>query len=128
MPRKLNAEAAAGFGPRLAQLRKAAGISQMALAAEIGVSQRMMAYYEGPAAHPPANLLPAISRSLGVSIDALLGVENSSRRAKATDTRMQRRLQRIEKLPPAERRQILQMLDALIERGELKRKVQANAA
>ena len=36
MPRKLNPEAAAGFGPRLAQLRKAAGISQMALAAEIG--------------------------------------------------------------------------------------------
>ena len=128
MPRKLNAEAAAGFGPRLAQLRKAAGISQMALAAEIGVSQRMMAYYEGPTAHPPANLLPAISRSLGVSIDALLGVESSRRRSKATDTRMQRRLQRIEKLPPAERRQILQMLDALIERGELKRKVQANAA
>ena len=56
MPRKLHAEAAAGFGPRLAGLRKAAGISQMALAAEIGVSQRMMAYYESPTAHPPANL------------------------------------------------------------------------
>lgn len=128
MPRKLNPEAAAGFGPRLAQLRKAAGISQMALAAEIGVSQRMMAYYEGPTAHPPANLLAAIARSLGVSIDALLGVESSRRRTKATDTRMQRRLQQIEKLPPAERRQILQMLDALIERGQLKRKAQANAA
>ncbi|HQY45812.1 MAG TPA: helix-turn-helix transcriptional regulator [Usitatibacteraceae bacterium] len=128
MPRKLNAEAAAGFGPRLAQLRKAAGISQIALAAEIGVSQRMMAYYESPTAHPPANLLAAIARSLGVSIDALLGVESSRRRAKATDTRMQRRLQQIEKLPPAERRQILQMLDALIERGQLKRKLQANAA
>lgn len=128
MPRKLHAEAGAGFGPRLAGLRKAAGISQMALAAEIGVSQRMMAYYESPTAHPPANLLPAIARSLGVSIDALLGVEGSRRRTKATDTRMQRRLQQIEKLPPAERRQILQMLDALIERGQLRRKVESNAA
>src|SRR5919106_1841843 len=77
---------------------KAAGISQNALAAEIGISQRMMAYYESPAAHPPANLLPAITRSLGVSIDALLGVETAKRRTKAVDTRMQRRLQQLEKL------------------------------
>lgn len=128
MPRKLHAETAAGFGARLASLRKAAGISQMALAAEIGVSQRMMAYYEGPSAHPPANLLPAIARVLGVSIDALLGVEESRRRAKATDTRMQRRLQQIEKLDPTEKRQVLQLIDAFIERGQLKRRASTQTA
>ena len=126
MPRKLHAEAATGFGPRLAELRKAAGISQTALAAEVGISQRMMAYYESPAAQPTANLLPAIARALGVSIETLLGVETSKRRAKASDTRLQRRLQQIEKLSPQERRQILQMLDALIERGQLRQKVQAS--
>ena len=128
MPTKLNAEAAAGFGARLATLRKAAGITQTALAAEVGISQRMMAYYEGPTAQPPANLLPAIASALGVSIETLLGTETSKRRAKATDTRLQRRLQQIEKLPPQERRQILQVLDAFIERGQLKQKVQANPA
>lgn len=128
MPRKLNAEAAAGFGPRLAKLRKAAGISQNALAAEIGISQRMMAYYESTAAHPPANLLPSISRALGVSIEALLGVETAKRRTKAVDTRMQRRPQQLEKLHPAERRQILQVIDAFIERGQLKRKAEKQAA
>lgn len=128
MPRKLHAEAAAGFGPRLAELRKAAGISQSALAQEIGISQRMMAYYESPAAHPPANLLPAIARSLGVSIDALLGVETAKRKTKAVDTRMQRRLQQLEKLDPAERRQLLQLIDAFIERGQLKRKTEKQAA
>lgn len=127
MPRKLHAEAVTGFGPRLAALRKAAGISQTALAAEVGISQRMMAYYESPPAQPPANLLPAIAHALGVSIETLLGVETSKRRAKASDTRLQRRLQQIEKLPPQERRQILQMLDALIERGQLRQKVQASA-
>lgn len=128
MPTKLKAEAAAGFGARLATLRKAAGVTQTALAAEIGISQRMMAYYEGPTAQPPANLLSAIASALGVSIETLLGTETSKRRAKATDTRLQRRLQQIEKLSPQERRQILQMLDALIERGQLKQKVQASAA
>ncbi|MCG3171163.1 MAG: hypothetical protein CALGDGBN_02752 [Pseudomonadales bacterium] len=108
-------------------LSKAAGITQTALTAEIGISQRMMAYYEGPNAQPPANLLPTIGRALGVSIDALLGVEVAKRKVKATDTRLQRRLQQIERLPPQERRQILQLLDAFIERGQLKQKSQAGA-
>jgi transcriptional regulator with XRE-family HTH domain len=123
MPRKLHASAAAGFGPRLTALRKNAGLSQTALAGEIGISQRMMAYYESPTAQPPANLLPAIARVLGVSIDALLGVETTRNKTRATDTRLQRRLQQIEQLPPEERRQILQVLDAFIERGQLKQRI-----
>lgn len=43
-------------------------------------------------------------------------------RAKAVDTRMQRRLQQIANLPPEERRQILQLVDAFTERGQLKRR------
>jgi transcriptional regulator with XRE-family HTH domain len=87
----------------------------------------MMAYYEGPIAQPPANLLPQIARALGVSIDALLGVESSRQRAKASDMRMQRRMAQIEKLSAPERRQILQALDALIKRGQLKQKMQTTA-
>jgi len=121
MPRKVNAEAAIGFGQRLAKLRKAAGITQTAFAQEIGISQRMMAYYEGPTAHPPANLLAPMARALGVSVDTLLGVETSKRRAKATDTRLARRLQEIEKLGAAEKRQIMQIIDTFIERDKLKR-------
>ncbi|GAC1676975.1 MAG: hypothetical protein NVS9B2_27760 [Steroidobacteraceae bacterium] len=126
MPRK--PATANGFGARLADLRKSAGITQTAFAAEIGVSQRMMAYYEGPTAQPPANLLPAMAQALGVSVDALLGSETSKRRAKATDTRMQRRLQQIANLPADERRQLLQLVDTFIDHGKLKRKVQGRAA
>ncbi|MBI2799493.1 MAG: helix-turn-helix transcriptional regulator [Gammaproteobacteria bacterium] len=122
MPKKLNAEAATGFGPRLATLRKAAGITQTALAAEIQISQRMMAYYEGPTAHPPANLLPAMATALGVSVDTLLGIEASKRRAKASDTRLERRLRQIEQLNATDKRQVIQLIDAFIERGHLKRK------
>jgi transcriptional regulator with XRE-family HTH domain len=125
MPRRIKREPSNGFGARLAGLRKQAGITQTALAQEIGVSQRMMAYYEGPTAHPPADLLPAMARALGVSVEALLGTETAKRRAKAVDTRMQRRLQQISTLPPEERRQLLQLVDAFIERGQLKRKVAA---
>lgn len=125
MPKKLKPETATGFGARLAELRKAAGITQTALAAEIGISQRMMAYYEGPTAHPPANLLPAMAKALGVSVDTLLGVEVSKRRAKATDTRLERRLKKIETLDPKARRQIVQLIDTFIEAERIKQKANA---
>ncbi len=59
------------FGERLAALRRAAGFTQVELAAELGISQRMVAYYESPQAAPPAHLLPHIATVLGVSIDEL---------------------------------------------------------
>jgi transcriptional regulator with XRE-family HTH domain len=124
MPARIKREPANGFGGRLASLRKAAGITQTAMAQETGISQRMMAYYEGPTAYPPANLLPVFAKALGVSVDALLGVETEARRAKASDTRMQRRFQQIEKLDTAEKRQLLQLIDTFIELDQLKRKAQ----
>ena len=126
MPPRIKREPANGFGERLSGLRKAAGITQTALAEETGISQRMMAYYESPTAYPPANLLPVFAKALGVSVEALLGVETAKRRTKATDTRMQRRLLQIDKLDAADKRQVLQLIDAFNERGQLKRKGQAS--
>ena len=123
MPKRIKREASTGFGGRLRELREAAGLSQTALAAEIGVSPRMMAYYEGPKSHPPSDLLPEFAKALGVTVETLLGVEVSKRKAKPTDTRLHRRLQQLDQLDPVEKRQVLQVLDAFIERGKLKRKV-----
>ncbi|QCX47911.1 XRE family transcriptional regulator (plasmid) [Ralstonia pseudosolanacearum] len=117
------------FGERMAALRKAAGFTQVELAAELGISQRMVAYYESPQAAPPANLLPAIATALGVSIDELFGRGGKRRLVKQDgDSRLRRRLLAIEKLDPAEKRQVLQLIDAFIERGQLKRKVERSAA
>jgi transcriptional regulator with XRE-family HTH domain len=119
---------AASFGERLAGLRKAAGFTQIELAAELGVSQRMVAYYESPAATPPANLLPQIAVALGVSIDELFGRSQKRKLVKQEgDSRLRRRLLAIEKLDVTEKRQVLQLLDAFIERWQLKRKVESRA-
>src|SRR4051794_26173343 len=53
--------------------------------------------------------------------------ETAKRKAKAVDTRMQRRLQQIASLLPEERHQILQTVDALMERGQLKRNPTASS-
>lgn len=116
-----------GFGERLAALRKGAGFTQTELAAELGISQRMVAYYEQPDVTPPAHLLPAIAQVLGVSIDALYGRTAPKRKLakQEGDSRLRRRLLAIEKLGAAEKRQVLQLIDAYIERGQLRSKVSA---
>ena len=86
----------------------------------------MVAYYENPNTTPPASLLPQIASVLGVSIDELFGRTPKRRLAKQEgDSRLRRRLLAIEKLDAAEKRQVLQLIDAFIERGQLRRKAES---
>ena len=119
MARKKNGQQP-GFGARLSALRKAAGYTQQELAQELGVSRRMVAYYEGETEHPPAALLPSLATALGVTTDELLGVATLRKKAAKPDRRLQRRMQQIERMNPKEKRQALQILDALIEREQLR--------
>lgn len=129
MGKRIQLQETANFGERLAQLRKAAGFTQIELAQELGISQRMVAYYENPNASPPANLLPRIAAALGITIDELFGRPAKRRLAKQDgDSRLRRRLLAIEKLDVTEKRQVLQLLDAFIVRGQLKRKAEKQAA
>lgn len=118
-----------GFNERLAALRKAAGFTQVELAAELEISQRMVAYYESAGATPPAHLLPANAQALGVSIDALYGRNEPKRKLvkQEGDSRLRRRLLAVEKLGSVEKRQVLQLIDAFIERGQLRSKMESRA-
>jgi hypothetical protein len=74
----------------------------------------------------PAALLPQMAEVLGVSADVILGIKPLKKvKSKQPDTRLQWRLQRIEKLDPKARRQITQLLDTFIEREELKQRINA---
>jgi transcriptional regulator with XRE-family HTH domain len=102
---------------------------QVELAAELNISQRMIANYESPNAAPPAPLLPAITQALGVTIDELFGFNIKRRLVKQDgDSRLRCRLLAIDKLNAADKRQVIQLLDAFIERGQLKRKIESRAA
>jgi transcriptional regulator with XRE-family HTH domain len=122
MPKK-NTSDIKGFGQRLAAFRKAAGFTQEELSSEIGVSRRMIAYYEGETQHPPTTILPRLAQALGVSVDELLNGEQRRKAAPARpmSNRLQRKLQQLEKLGAKEKRQALQLLDMFIEREQLKR-------
>ena len=102
-------------GARLARLRKAAGYTQAELAEAIeGVSRRMVAYYETEAEHPPAALLASLARTLGASVDELLGIKDVKVPKNAPSRRVIRRLERIEELPKRDQDALLRTIDALL--------------
>ena len=122
MPKK-NTSDIDGFGERLAALLKAAGFTQEELSREIGVSRRMIAYYEGETRHPPTTILPRLAEALGVSADGLLNGEGRRGAAlRPMSGRLRRKLLALEKLGTKEKRQALQLLDMFIEREQLKRR------
>lgn len=108
------------FGDRLNRLRKAAGYSLRELAAEIGISHRMLVYYEKHSEHPPTYLLPQLAKALGVTADQLLGMEKVKTNGKTKDTKLWRRFSQLEKLPSTQRKPIIQVLDAFLEREKLR--------
>lgn len=108
------------FGERLARLRKAAGFSQRELAAELKISHRVIAYYEGETEHAPTHLLPQLAKALSVTTDELMGLEKVKRNGRSRDNRLWRRFAQVEKLPPNQRRPIIQFIDAFL--GSVKTK------
>ncbi len=104
------------FAQRLARLRKAAGYSQRALAAEIGISHRMVAYYEAQTTRPPVHVLPAIAETLGITADQLLGVNPVSARKAPQNERLLRQLRQVEKLPPRARHVVFETIQALVQK------------
>jgi transcriptional regulator with XRE-family HTH domain len=116
---KQNTEQLTDFGKRLSNLRKAAGFTQVELANELGVTQRMISYYEGHSEYPPANLIPLMAKTLRVSSDELLGIK-PLKKSRQPDSRLLRRMQQIEKMDNSTRRQVIQVIDTFIENAALK--------
>jgi transcriptional regulator with XRE-family HTH domain len=102
------------FGQRMARLRKAAGYSQRSLATELGISFRMVAYYEAQTEHIPAHLLPHLADALGITVDQLLGREAISPRKKPENQQLLRKLRRVELLPPRARTAVIDHIEALL--------------
>ena len=105
-----------GFGKRLVDIRQGLGLTQAELGEAVGVSKRVIAYYEQDDAQPPGAMLVDLARALGVSTDQLLGLKLPKEKRSPRNARLMKRLQKIEHLPPTERRVILKMLDSLAER------------
>jgi transcriptional regulator with XRE-family HTH domain len=105
----------AGFGRRLAELRQRRGVTQAELGKAVGVSQRVIAYYETETEQPPGALLVDLAKALRVSADVLLGLKAVKDGTSPRTARLLKRLRKVEELPAADRRAVLKLVDALVE-------------
>lgn len=101
------------FGQRMARLRKIRGITQVELGKKLGVSQRVITYYECETKRPPVVYLPLIAKILNVTIDELLGIKKTEE-TQAGNARIWRRLRKIEQLPPKDQRAVIHYVEALL--------------
>jgi len=105
-----------GFGDRLAEIRQSRAMTQADLAQVVGVSRRVIAYYEHQDAQPPGAMLVDLAKALRVSADQLLGLKPSKDKTSPKTARLLKRLQKVERLPPTDQRVVLKLVDGLLER------------
>jgi len=101
------------LGARIAELRKEQGLSQQALADELGIAQQTLAHYEVGRARMPVSLLPDLARFFGVGTDELLGLRSGAGK-RGPAPKLQRHLERISTLPKLKQRMVMEVLEAVL--------------
>jgi transcriptional regulator with XRE-family HTH domain len=112
------------LGDRIRRRRLAKGLTQTELGRLIGVSQRVVAYYELKGSSPPPGILVKIADVLAVSTDVLLGRQKTGHagdREPARDVRRLRHLKRLDELPINDRKAVFKIIDALADRNARRR-------
>lgn len=101
------------FGVRIAALRKDSGITQVQLAEAMSVSQQTIASWEVGRRGVPVSNLPGLARTLGVSVETLIG-EKMPPAKRGPTRKLQQQLERLSRLPRAKQRLVMEMLEGFL--------------
>ena len=101
------------LGGRIAQLRKAADITQVQLAEFLHVSQQTVNAYEMGHRRMAISALPPLARLLGVSVEALIG-EPVRPGKRGPTPKLQQQIERITQLPKQQQRFVIQVIDSVL--------------
>ena len=102
------------LGQRIASLRKDQDLTQVQLAELLGLTQQMVASYEVGRRRVPVSLLPQIATTLAVSVEDLIGQRRSAPAKRGPAPKLQQQIERIQQLPRAKQRFVMQMLDTVL--------------
>jgi transcriptional regulator with XRE-family HTH domain len=101
------------LGGRIAVLRKESGITQVQLAEAMDVSQQTVASWEVGRRGVPVSNLPLLARTLGVSVEALIG-EKTVPAKRGPTPKLQQQVERLSRLPQAKQRVVMEMLEGFL--------------
>lgn len=107
------------FVQRLIRIRKAKNISQKELADLIGVSPRVMAYYETETERPPATKLVQLAKALKVSLDELMGIKSFTHEELVKNKKILKKMKELDQLPPQDQKAVFRFIDALMAKHAL---------
>jgi transcriptional regulator with XRE-family HTH domain len=100
---------------RLAELRRAANLSQAALARLIGESQQNVAFREQSDKPPRSDVLPKLARVLGVSVEQILDVKTSIERRNGPVGKVRKLFEEVSELPRRQQEKVAEFVSALVE-------------
>jgi transcriptional regulator with XRE-family HTH domain len=100
------------LGARIATLRKGSQITQVQLAQTLGISQSTVNAYELGHRRVPVSTLPLLARTLGVSVEELIGEDASQERKQRGRTpKLTQHMERISALPKTQQKFVMQMIE-----------------
>jgi transcriptional regulator with XRE-family HTH domain len=104
------------LGQRIAQQRKARGITQVELAERLGIAQQTLAHYEAGKLRVAIAMLPTLSTTLGMSFEELIGTpaQQHGRSKRGPAPKVQQQLEKVSQLPRARQRVVSEVLDSLL--------------
>jgi transcriptional regulator with XRE-family HTH domain len=101
-------------GQRIAELRREAGMTQAQLAELLQLKQQVVASYEIARRRLPLSLLPAMAKSLGVTVEELIGTPSENAKRGPTP-KLQRQVQQVLHLPKSKQRFVSEFLDTILQ-------------
>jgi transcriptional regulator with XRE-family HTH domain len=104
-------------GAHLYALRKAAGLTQVALAQFVGVPQGTITLWEWSDKPPRSEALPKMAKALGVTVEALLANGAITKPSKKPEPigEVQKAFDEVRRLPRKQQRKVVEMITAFVE-------------
>jgi len=112
---RVQREASAALGRRIAAFRKGKGITQVELSQRMKISQPVISHYESGRLRAPPEFILKFADIVGVSTDQVLGREKAEKADEhGLDRRFLRRLKVVQGLPKRDQDALLRTIDAFI--------------
>jgi transcriptional regulator with XRE-family HTH domain len=102
-------------GERLADLRRAAGLTQVEFAKLVGETQQNITFWEHSDKPPRSDVLPKMAKVLGCSVEQLLGISPLADRRPGPVGKTQRAFEEVARLPRSQQDKIVEIVEALVD-------------
>jgi transcriptional regulator with XRE-family HTH domain len=87
------------------------------LAKTLEISQQTMNAYEMGHRRVPVSALTLLARTLGVSVEELLGADAAAAKKRGPAPKLQQQIERIQQLPRPQQKFVMQMLDTVLQQA-----------